>query len=77
MCIDHFDYWSYDLSQIQISYFMTSGIDPFDADSIVPLASVQENLNALLGHTPTIMVGADHNIVKNSFNVCGYVNAWF
>ena len=79
MCTGRFEYWSYDVTQVHMPYFMTSGTGPFDADSIAPLASVQENFHAVPDENLTvmaIMIGADHNIV-NSFNACGYMNAWF
>lgn len=79
MCVDRFSYWAYDMSQVQVPCFLTSGTGPFDAGSVAPLSSVQENFEAIPEGVPAvmaIMAGADHNIV-NKFHACGYMNAWF
>ncbi|MCD8012418.1 MAG: hypothetical protein LUG99_04475 [Lachnospiraceae bacterium] len=76
MCVDLFDYWAYDLSGVDIPYFMTSGTGDFD-NSVAPLSSMEENMRALPEDTVAVMArmtGSDHNIVGIP---CGYMNAWF
>lgn len=79
MCVDRFGYWAYDMSLVEMPCFLTSGSGPFDAGSVAPLSSVQENFQNIPEGVPAvmaIMAVADHNIV-NKFNACGYMNAWF
>ncbi len=83
MCVDSknykFAYWDYDMTEISVPYFATSGTWFLDANWISPLSSMEENFAALDPNLEAYRARqkkANHNIV-NEYHGCGYFNAWF
>ncbi len=75
--------WPYDVSKINIPYFMTAGTLQADAGNekdagIAPLSSLQANYNAISEETEKIYarrVNADHGDMLAQAD--GYMTAWF
>lgn len=81
--------WSYDVSKVNIPYFMVAGTGLFDAgrteditptegQGICPLWSMQENYAAVCGAAAKVMarrVDADHSDMLRQAD--GYMTAWF
>jgi hypothetical protein len=70
--------WVYDLSAIKIPYLMTAATGPFDANGVIPLASLKENFNKMNQGKLTVVArrkNADHTQMVDHAD--GYMTAWF
>lgn len=70
--------WSYDVSKINIPYFMAAGDGRIDSETITPLSSLEENFNLLPHNILKIMArrkNTDHG--QMLANSDGYMTAWF
>lgn len=70
--------WSYDVSEINIPYFMVAGDGKIDSETITPLSSLEENFNSLPDNIIKIMArrkNTDHG--QMLANADGYMTAWF
>lgn len=70
--------WKYDVSKINIPYFMTAGDGKFDSETITPLSSLEENFKVMPYNVIKIMArrkNTDHS--QMLANADGYMTAWF
>ena len=70
--------WPYDVSKINIPYFMVAGDGKIDSETITPLSSLEENFNLLPDNIIKIMArrkNTDHG--EMLANADGYMTAWF
>ena len=70
--------WPYDVSKINIPYFMVAGDGKVDSETITPLSSLEENFNSLPDNIIKIMArrkNTDHG--QMLANADGYMTAWF
>lgn len=70
--------WTYDVSKINIPYFMVSGTGKVDSETITPLSSLEENMDLLNAGVLAVYArrkDADHGEMLAKAD--GYMTAWF
>ncbi|WP_231584318.1 NINE protein [Paenibacillus dauci] len=70
--------WKYDVTKVNIPYFMVAGTGDIDGKTITPLASLNKNFDRLNKKVPAVMARrkkADHGEMLTYAD--GYMTAWF
>lgn len=70
--------WTYDVSKINIPYFMVAGTGKVDSETITPLSSLEENMDLLNAGVLAVYArrkDADHGEMLAKAD--GYMTAWF
>jgi hypothetical protein len=70
--------WIYDVSKIEIPYFMVAATGNIDAKTIAPLSSLEENFSKLNNNELTVMARRKNIDHGNTLDYAdGYMTAWF